>query len=397
MTSVRHLMDPVYAARKATEADDHWGGIDTSEVALMCISDPFWPDDCTPDYVRDAAIASLRDGSGAHYSSPIGEPELRAEIAKRVARLNGIQVDPSRNITVGGGSVPLFIFAMRPFLEPGRANEILTPAPSWVTNYEIGPLSGGVTVPVPTYAEDGYDLRIDEFEKRLTPRTKMILIANPNNPTTTVYSRSALEGLAEFARSNDLIVVTDQVFEDVVFDGHEMTQIAAMDGMADRTILISSLSKGMALCGHRLGYVVASEEISDVLHSCAAHFLGAPNTVAQAAAVAALRAPEFLEEYRREYMARAEVICSMLDAVPNLKFQRPQSAYFLWLDVAAFGGARQTADYLLREAKVLTNEGDAWGSDTHLRLVYSNYADRQRCFDAISRIVDALKRHPLNE
>ena len=149
MTSVRHLMDPVYAARKATEADDHWGGIDTSEVALMCISDPFWPDDCTPDHVRDAAIASLRDGSGAHYSSPIGEAELRTEIAKRVAHLNGIQVDPSRNITVGGGSVPLFIFAMRPFLEPGKANEILTPAPSWVTNYEIGPLSGGVTVPVP--------------------------------------------------------------------------------------------------------------------------------------------------------------------------------------------------------------------------------------------------------
>ncbi|WP_033287691.1 pyridoxal phosphate-dependent aminotransferase [Amycolatopsis jejuensis] len=393
MTSVRHLMDPAYAARRATEADDHWGGIDTAKVAMLCIADPFWPDDCTPEHVRAAAIESLQ-ADGAHYSSPIGERALRVEIAKRVARVNGLEVDPDRNVTVAGGSVPLFVHAMRPFLEPGAQNEILTPTPSWVTNFEIGPLAGGVTVPVPTYPEDGYDLRIDEFARRLTPRTKLVLIANPNNPTATLYSRRALEQLAAFARENDLIVVTDQAFEDTVFDGCEMTEIAALPGMAERTILISSLSKGMALCGYRIGYVVASEEITDVLHSSAAHILGAPSTAAQAAAVAALREPQFVEAYRAEYRKRADAICAMLDTVPDLGYTKPQSGYYLWLDVSAFGNAREVTEYLLREASVLLNEGDTWGSSDHLRLVYSTFADRNRCLSAIERMVDAFARHP---
>lgn len=391
MRSVRHLMDPAYADRQWNEVFDPAATFDPEKVALMLVTDPFEPDDCTPEHVREAAIASLRDGTAAHYSSPIGERELRAEIAEKVARVNGLTVDPARNITVAPGADPLISFCARPFIEPGAGHEILVPAQSFNTNVEVGPLTGGVTVPVPTYEEDGYELRIEEFERRLTPRTKLIVITNPNNPTTTVYSRRTLEQLADFATANDLVVLSDQVFEETVFDGCEMTDIASLPGMAERTILICSLSKGMGLCGYRIGYAVASDEITHVLRGCVPYTFGAPNTAAQAAAVAALREPQFVEGYRREYMARAEAVCAMFDTVPGLTYTRPQSGYFLWINVSAYGSGAEVSEYLLREAAVLVG-----GMGDHIRLVYGAFADRRRCLDAVRRVVEALQRHPVN-
>ncbi|MBS1870258.1 MAG: pyridoxal phosphate-dependent aminotransferase [Actinobacteria bacterium] len=365
--------------------------VDTSKVAVMAVSDPFDPDDCTPQHVRDAAVACL-DGHGAHYSTPFGERDLRELIAEKVARVNGLEVDPDRNITVSPGADPLLTFCARPFLEPGAGHEILTPIPAFNSNLEVGALTGGVTVPVPTREEDGFELRMDEFERLLTPRTKLVLLTNPNNPTTTVYSRRSLEQLAEFAIANDLVVISDQAFEELVFDGHEMTDIAALPGMAERTIVICSLSKGMGLSGYRIGYAVASEDITDVLHSCVPHVFGAPNTVAQAAAVAALRDPGFVESYRREYMARAARICALLDTVPQLRYVQPRSGFCVWLNVAAYGGASTVAEYLLREAHVMVTEGGMFGSEDHIRLVYAAFAQRERCLDAVERVVDALRR-----
>ncbi len=396
MASVRNLMDPEYARRRSAGGFfDLVSSIDLSEVAMLCWADPFRPDDVTPSHVREAAIASLR-GDGAHYTLPIGARELRAEIAAKVARVNGLDVDPDRNITVAGGSEIGLLFGVRPFLEPGAANEVLVPAPSYVTNFDAAPLAGGVSVPVPTYAEDGYELRIDEFEHRLTSKTKAVILTNPNNPTTTVYRRDTLEALAAFIQANDLVLIVDQCFEDTVFDGTVMTQIAALPGMFERTILVASLSKGMALCGYRIGYIVACDEITDVLHACAMPYIGAPNTAAQAAALAALRRPEFMDGYRQEHMARAAAVCDILDGVPNLPYLRPQSGFFVWIDVSRYGGAHAVARYLAQEAAVVPSEGDQFGSADHIRLVYATFRDRDRCLMAVQRLADALARHPAN-
>ena len=173
------------------------------------------------------------------------------------------------------------------------------PIPSYAHNFAVPPLIGGVCIEVPTYEEDGYDLRIEEFEKRVTPRTRIVIITNPNNPTATVYKRETLERLAGFVKRHNLIMVVDQAFEDTAFDGHEMVNIAALPGMQERTILLGSLSKGMALCGFRVAYVVAPDAISRMLQSCAVLFLGAPNTMAQAGAVAALKDSAFVEDTGR--------------------------------------------------------------------------------------------------
>ncbi len=399
-TSIRRLMEPEYASRRSMgEYDPEIMlarlGVDPKKLAFMGISDPFEPDDCTPEHVRAAAIASLNDG-GAHYGSPTGSRELRVLIAEKYSAMSGMEIDPDRHITVAPGADPLLTFCLRPFLEPGARHEILTPAPAFNSNYEVGAIAGGVTVTVPTHPEDDFDLRIEEFQRRLTPRTKAVLITNPNNPTGRLYSRRALEQLAEFATANDLVVVSDQCFEDIVFDGEEMTHIAVLPGMAERTIVIGSMSKNMALCGYRIGYAIASDEVSNVLHSVVPHVFGTPNTVSQAAVVAGLRDPQFIEDYRREFMARAEAITEMLGAVPNIRFPKPQGGYFLWIDVSAYGDSESVAKYVLDEASVLINPGGAFGGGEYVRLVYSAFADRERCLDAVRRIVDALARHPAN-
>lgn len=398
MNLVRSLMDPEYAKRTHKSSNFSLNeSIDLSKVTCMCWADPFYPDDYSlPEHIKEATIKSL-ESNGAHYTFPLyGDKELRTEIAKTFKKLNGIDIDPNKNITICPGSGAAFIFSMRPFLIPGEFNEVLIPTPSYISNFESAPLSGGVTITVPTYAEDDYELRIEEFEKRLTPKTKVVLITNPNNPTTTVYKRETLEKLADFVKKNNLILIVDQCFEDTVFDGFEMTNIISMSDMFERTILLNSFSKGMGLCGFRVGYIVASEDITDVLHSCVVYCLGAPNTAAQAGVLAGLKNPAFMEDYRQEYMIRANIICKILGTIPNIKFILPQSGFFIWIDVSKYGGDAETTKYLIENAAVMPSQGTEFGDKGFIRLIYAALKNRDECIDAVIRMKEALLAHPIN-
>ncbi len=363
--------------------------------AEMNWADPFRPDDVVPPHVKEAVIENL-NSMAAHYTFPVGDAELRQEVAKRVERLSGLSVDPNKNVTISCGSDNLFAFVMRPFLVPGQDNEVMMPIPSYAHNFAVPPLIGGVSIEVPTYAEDGYDLRIEEFEKRVTDKTRMVVITNPNNPTSTVYKKETLERLAEFVIRHDLIMVVDQAFEDTVFDGHPMVHIAALPGMAERTIVLGSLSKGMALCGFRVAYAVAPEMITRVFHGSAVLFLGAPNTMAQAGAVAALRDCGFMEEYRQEYMARAKILGEILATIPHISFDQPESGFFFWIDTSFYGTDQEVVEYLTREANVLVSGGSMCKDPTHIRLIYGALRDREECIAAVKRIKVALERHPKN-
>lgn len=242
MFDPKKYLDPAYLPMtQGGDAMDFQMALKT-KPAEMNWADPFRPDDVVPPHVKEAVIENL-NSMAAHYTFPVGDAELRQEVAKRVERLSGLSVDPNKNVTISCGSDNLFAFVMRPFLVPGQDNEVMMPIPSYAHNFAVPPLIGGVSVEVPTYAEDGYDLRIEEFEKRVTDKTRMVVITNPNNPTSTVYKKETLERLAEFVIRHDLIMVVDQAFEDTVFDGHPMVHIAALPGMAERTIVLGSLSK----------------------------------------------------------------------------------------------------------------------------------------------------------
>ena len=205
-----------------------------------------------------------------------------------------------------------------------------------------------------------------------------------------------MEKLAEFCIRHNLICVVDQCFEDSVFDGHEFVSIMALPGMFERTITIGSISKGMGLCGFRVAYIVAPGEITDVLHETAVLFVGATNTMAQAGVTAGLRDTRFMEELRREWMIRAEILGSILDSTPHISYVKPEAGFFFWIDVSYYGTDREVMQYLVEEADVLVSTGSGFTDPTHIRVIYGCLQDGQECINAVERIKAALERHPRN-
>ena len=234
--SIKNKMRPFYQTIEGglfsavTKADvgDVAGEMERRGVALMSWADPFMPDPSIPEPVMKRALEVLQGGFPSHYTMPIGSLDLKKALAKRIERLHGIQLDPYRNLIINPGSDIGLMFAMTPFINPG--DEVMVHDPSYPSNFMNAELLGGVTVRVPTYKEDGYHLRIEEYEKRLTPKTKMVLLTNPNNPTGVSYTRKELEELAAFIVKHDLVCVCDQAFEDTVFPENEMVCIASLPG-----------------------------------------------------------------------------------------------------------------------------------------------------------------------
>ena len=357
-------------------------------------ADPFRPENRIPRHIQEAVVKSL-ETDASHYTFPLGSQELRVEIAKRLNARYGLQLDATKNITVSGGSDNLFAFSLLPFLTAGEDNEVMTLTPSYSHNQNVPNLIGGRTVLVPTYPEDNYEIHIEEFEKRVTEKTKAVILVNPNNPTGTVYSRESLEALADFVKRHDLILIVDQAFEDTVYDGFTLTCPAALEGMAERTVVFGSISKGMGLCGFRVAYIAAPDTISRVYQSIAVLILGAPNTMAQAGAVAAYRDCGFVEDYRKEFMERARVLSQVLREIPHISFEMPQSGFFFWIDISHYGTDAEIVAYLLKEANVLVSGGSMCGSQNHIRIIFGTLGNMDSCVETFRRIRDAMLRHPL--
>lgn len=225
----------------------------------------------------------------------------------------------------------------------------------------------------------------------------MVVLTNPNNPTGTVYTRSTMEKLADFCIRHDLLCVVDQCFEDSVFDGHEYVSMMALPGMWERTITIGSISKGMGLCGFRVAYIVAPESITEVFHQTAVLFIGATNTMAQAGITAALKDTRFMEDMRQEWMIRADILGSILDTIPHIRYVKPQAGFFFWIDVSYYGTDEEVMRYLVQEANVLVSTGALFTDSTHIRIIYGCLKDREACINAVKAVKEALERHPKNQ
>ena len=339
-------------------------------VTLMSWADPFYPSPATPPHVARAVIEAVESGVACHYTAPVGNRDLKMEIAKRLKAYNGLEVDPFRNILITPGSDAGLFYAMLPFIEKG--DEVLIVDPSYPNNIQNTEIMGGVPVPVPVYPENGFQLDMAEFERRVTPRTKMVVLTNPNNPTTTVYRRDVLERLAEFIIRHDLVLVVDQAFEEPIFDGLEMVTMAALPGMWERTLTVFSLSKGMGLSGFRVGYLVADDKIMDKLFGCTVSVLGACNTASQLGAIAALRDSSFVEEYAKIHLRRRNMVYNALSGIPGVTIFRSESGFLSWVNVSALGTEAEVADYLLREARISVNVGTPYGAEGrgYIRIVH---------------------------
>ena len=382
----------LFSAVEKADVGSSYQEMEKQGIALMGWADPFMPDRSMPEFVEEELIRAIRDPSAPHYTAPIGNPGLKEKIAAKLLRQNGLKVDPARNVLITPGSDSGLYFAILPFVHPG--DEVLIPSPSYPNNFLDVRIMGGVPVPVELSAEDGYQLDLAKMEAAVTEKTRLVLLTHPNNPTTTVYNRKSLEGLRDLCVKHDLYLVCDQAFEDFTYE-NEMITPAALDGMFERTVTVFSFSKGMGLSGLRVGYIVCCDEIMDSMFANAVAVIGATSTASQRALIKAMDHPEFMGEFERAYRVRRQKAYEILNEVPGVKVQLPQSGFLCWVDVSALGDSGEIVSYLVKEAKVSVNDGANYGpgGKGHLRIILGVYRDDQKVIDALIRIKNALRKY----
>lgn len=398
MNTIKEKMNNQFAALKGglfetvTKADvgEGVGELIKQGVDIMAWADPFFPDPSIPDSVKRAMIESLEEGFPSHYSMPIGKFELREAIARKIQRKTGLMLNPSRNIIVTPGSDSGLLYAMMPFIKPG--DEVLVPDPSYPSNFLNPKLLGGVTIPVPLYASNNWQLSVDELEARVTSKTKMLLLCHPNNPTTTVFRKETLKAIAEFVIKHDLILVCDQAFEDHIYDDIDFVAPATLEGMWKRTVTVCSISKGFGLSGFRIGYIYADDAIMDVLYGGAVNVLGAAATVTSIGAIIALDDQEFLEDVYIRLARRRDLVHEVFKDNPTIKVTKSESGFLTWIDVSRLGSSAEVVSYILENAKILVNEGTPYGEqgEGYIRIVTGCFLDDEKAITACRRINEAL-------
>ncbi|MHB1393028.1 MAG: pyridoxal phosphate-dependent aminotransferase [Clostridia bacterium] len=392
MKSIREKMDPKFAVLKGG-LFDNFKRLEDSGVLLMGWADPFAPDPAIPEHIKEATIKAIMEGN-SHYTLPTGDFRLREAIAKKLKDYNGLKVNPNKEIIVTPGSDTGLYYAMRPFIDPKKEDEVLIPDPSYPSNFRNVELMGGIPVRVPLKEEKGYQLEIEEFRKRATPNTKMILLTNPNNPTTTVLGRKSLEDLAAFTIEKDLVVVVDQAFEDIIYDSREFVALASLEGMWERTVTVFSISKGMGLSGYRIGYNVACEEAMDVFYGGAVNILGAANTAATAGAIAGFEDYSFIEEYKKIYDRRRKRAFEVFNSIPGVSCLMPESGFLAWVNISKLGSSSEIAQYLIEDAKVGVNPGNEYGErgEGYFRIVLGTFKEDEKFLCALDRIKVSLTK-----
>ncbi len=348
------------------------------------------PDFTTPDHICQAAIRSIEAGN-THYTSNSGTIELRRAIAGELKKHTGVSYDPAHEILVTVGVSEAVDLALRAVVEID--DEVVTPDPGYVA-YEAGIiLAGGVPVPVPTSAADGFEPRAAAVAAAVTPRTKAILFGSPNNPTGSVISRAELEGIAAIAQERDLIVISDEIYSRLVY-GVEHVSIASLPGMSERTIMLNGFSKAYAMTGWRVGYAAAPRVILEAMMKIHQYAIMCAPTDAQAAALQALGEGEpDVERMLAEYARRRRTIVDGFNSI-GLVCHEPRGAFYAFPSIAITGmTADDFTEKLLNEERVAVVPGDAFGAQGagYIRCTYC--AAHDKIEQAIERIGHFVARH----
>ncbi len=327
------------------------------------------PDFVTPEHIRQAGIRSIELGH-TQYTSNYGMLELREEIASTLSRRYGLTYNPANEVLVTVGVSEGVDLAMRTLIDPG--DEVISPDPGYVAYEADIVFAGGVSVPVPTYAEYNFGVRAAEVAAAITPRTKMILLGNPNNPTGAVIPQAELEAIAKLAIEHDLIVVIDEVYSRLVYDG-EHRSIAAMPGMRERTVLLDGFSKAYAMTGWRIGYVAAPTHILEAMLKIHQYTIMCAGTAPQEAALQALRHGEAdVERMYNDYARRRSMFVAGLNNI-GLDCCAPGGAFYAFPSIARTGMSDEVfAEKLLFEEQVAVVPGSAFGAagEGYVRCAY---------------------------
>jgi aspartate/methionine/tyrosine aminotransferase len=342
------------------------------------------PDFDTPAHVREAAKRALDEGA-THYAPFPGIPELRQAIAADVTKRKGFAADPSQVfVTVGGKGVMLY--AILGLVDPG--DEVIVPDPGYPIYESLTRFVGATPVPIPIRMEHDFRLDVDELAALITPRTRLLIINSPANPTGSVLNRTDLQRIAELAQEHDLWVMTDEIYGRILYDGEEHVSIASLPGMPERTIVLDGFSKTFAMTGWRLGYAVVPESLKEVYGELVINTISCAPTFAQVGAVQALVGPQDdVDAMVVEFKARRDLIVNGLNEIEGIRCATPLGAFYAFPDISGTGltGA-EFAERLLVEHDVCVLAGTAFGGvgTDHIRISYAN--SRENLSEALGRI-----------
>lgn len=354
------------------------------------------PDFNIPDFIKEAAVEAIYQNY-SKYTPVDGYLELREAICEKLLRDNHLHYKPSQIVVSTGAKQCLANVALA-MINPG--DEVVFPAPYWVSYKEIAKMAGGIPVEVPTTIENDFKITPAQLEKAITPKTKMVWFNSPNNPSGSVYSKEELEALAVVLRKYpNIFILSDEIYEYINFTGN-YTSMAEIDGLYDRTITVNGLSKAFAMTGWRIGYLAAPEWIAKACNKVQGQVTSGTNAIAQRASIVALRAPKSKIQYMiDEFLKRRDLVLQLLGEIKGLKLNVPEGAFYVFPDVSSFFGktlrgrtinnASDFSLYLLEEAGVATVTGEAFGDPKCIRLSYA--ASEEELRKAIARIKESLQ------
>lgn len=355
------------------------------------------PDFNTPDFIKQAAKKAI-DENYSRYTAVAGYESLRRAVCNKLNAENGLSYEPAQ-IVVGNGAKQELANALLALVNPG--DEVLIPVPAWVSYVEMAKLAEGTPVLISASAANDFKITPEQLEAAITPRSKVIMLNSPCNPTGSVYSAEELEALAEVLRRHpSILVLADEIYEHINFVGG-VSSIASCPGMFERTILVNGVSKAYAMTGWRIGYLAAPLPIAKAVTKLQGQYTSGASSIAQKAAEAAYTGPQqCVEEMRVAFERRRDLICSLAAEIPGWKTNRPEGAFYLFPDVTELigkaCGERVIASsgdyvmYLLEEAHVACVDGAAFCADGFIRLSYATSDDNIR--EAMRRIREATLR-----
>ena len=359
------------------------------------------PDFDTPEYIRNAAKAALDEGM-TRYTPSSGTLELRTAICKKLKRDNGLEYEPDQIVVSNGAKHSLFNICQT-ILDPG--DEVIIPEPFWVSYPELVQIAGGVPVMVHGHEENDFLVSADDMKPYITPRTKAIILNSPNNPNGCVWPREMLEDIARLAVENQLFVISDEIYEKLVYDGEKHVSIASLgEEIKAQTFVVNGFSKAYAMTGWRLGYCAGPTNVMKAVGALQSHATSNPNSIAQYAGYVALSGgDDIIAAMVAEFDRRRKHIVSRINAIPGLSCRMPKGAFYVMMNISELIGAAQGdkvirsstdfAELLLENAKVAVVPGLGFGSDMHVRLSYATSMENiDRGLDRIAQFVGSLRK-----
>ncbi len=355
------------------------------------------PDFHTPDFIKEAAKRAI-DENYTTYTPVAGYMSLRKAIAAKLSRENDLDYAPEQ-IVVSGGAKQSLCNAVLSIVNPG--DEVVIPTPAWVSYVEMVKLAEGVNVLVNAGIDQDFKVTPAQLEAAISPRTRLIILCSPSNPTGSVYSREELKALVDvLARHPQVTVLADEIYEHINFTG-SFTSLASFAEIADRTVVVNGVSKAYAMTGWRIGFIAAPLAIAKACNKLQSQYTSNPSSVAQKAAEAAYLGPQdCVESMRQAFERRRDLVVELMNQIPGLKVNRPQGAFYLFPEVSAYIGrgdgettinsSGDLALYLLEKAHVATVDGAAFCAPGYIRLSYATSDDNIR--EAARRIAAALSR-----